>query len=104
RVEITRGEGGGGHSAKSATTRFCADESLGATMVFGRHRASEIDCAAGHVGVHVNAAGKDDHHRGIDRPAAVQGSSESTRIVDEEVFDFAIDAVGRVVDFSARNT
>ena len=73
-------------------------------MVFRRHRASEIDRTAGHVRMYVDAAGKNDHPRGIDRPTAVDRGSKSTRIVDEEVFDFPVDAIGRVIDFSARNT
>src|SRR4029079_19677599 len=87
-----------------AAPRFCADESLGAAMVFGSHGAREVNRAAGHVGVHVNASGKANHSRGIDRAAATRGGDESASIVDEEIFDLPVDAVGRIVDFAARNT
>ena len=92
------------HSAKPAAPRFCPDESLRATMVFRRHRASEVDGPAGHVRVYVNAAGKDNHPGGIDRPTAVHGGGESAPIVDEKVFDFAVDPVGGVIHFSARDS
>ena len=81
-----------------------ANERLRAAMVFRRHRAGEVDRAAGDVRVNIDAAGKDDHPRRIDRPAAVDRRDESARIVDAEVFDLAVDAVGRVVDFSARDS
>ena len=63
--------------------------------------AGEVERAAGDVRVDIDAAGKDDHAGRVDRAAAVDRRRRSCRIVDAEVLDDAVDAVGGVVDFSA---
>ena len=102
-IEIARGKRGGGHSAQTAPPRLGANECLGAAMILRRHRASEIDRAAGHMRVNVHAAGEDNHSGGINRPAPFDGRNELPLVVDAEILDDAVDLVGWVVDFSARD-
>jgi len=102
-VEVAGGERRGSHPAEAAAPRFGANEGLSAAMVFGRHRAGEIDRAAGDVGVNVDAAGEDDQAGSVDRAAGGDGAGEAAGVVDANVFDLAVDAVGRVIDFSASN-
>ncbi len=68
----------------------------------GDHGPGEIEGGPGHVRVDIDAAGKDDHPRGVDGPAAVDISTgNDAAIGDANVLDFAIDAVRGVVNFAA---
>ena len=69
-------------------------------VVLRRHRAGEVERPAGDVRVNVDAAGEDDHPRGVDGAAALDVGDDAA-VVDAEVLDDAVDAVGGVVDFSA---
>jgi hypothetical protein len=71
-------------------------------MVFGRHGPSKIDRSASHVRMHIDAAWKHNHARGVDRAAALNRVGDAA-LGDADVFDDAIQTVRGIVNFSARN-
>ena len=54
---------------------------------------AKLRAAAGDVRVNVDAAGEDDHARGVDRAAAVDVGDDPA-VGDADVLDLAVDAVG----------
>ena len=76
----------------------------GDALILGDEAAGEVERAAGHVRVHVHAA-REDHHAGrVDGAAGapVRVGHDTAVVVDADVLDDAFDAVGRIVDSSAR--
>ena len=72
--------------------------------VFGPEFAGDVDLRPGDVGVHVDAAGHDDHPGQIeaaDGRGRVGGRGDDLAALDPEVADFARDAVRGVVDGAA---
>jgi hypothetical protein len=73
--------------------------------VFFREQASrQVHAGAGDVCVDVNAAGHDDHAAGIDRPGVRGNVRHDAAIIDTDVPDAPVDAVGRIVNGAAGDT
>src|SRR5437667_7650841 len=94
-------EGSGGHATDSGAELRPAPELTRDALVLRDEPAGEVEGPAGNVGVDVDPAGKNDHAARIDCRTAV-GSSDDAAISDADVFDDAVDPVGRIVDPSAR--
>jgi hypothetical protein len=86
------------HSPEAAATGLGADEGLRSPMVLRRHGPREVDRSAGDMRVNIDAAGKNNQARRVDRAPAGNRGGETARIVDEQVADLAVDAVRGVVD------
>ncbi len=99
-VQIAGGKGGRRHPANTAASSLRANEGLRAAMVLGRHRAGEVDRTAGDVRVHVDTAGKDHHPGCIDR-SPLDCRRHKLAVGDEQILDFAVDAVGWIVNGTA---
>ncbi len=104
RIEVARRKGRGSHSAQAAASSLCANERLSSTMIFGSHRAGEVDGAARDVRVDIHATRKHDQARRVDRSSARHRRGEPAAVVDEKVLDDPVNTVGRVVDFSTSNS
>ena len=69
-----------------------------------RHEAArEVESSAGDVRVNIDAAGEDDHPGRVDRSTGAgigASAAHDASAVDANVLDDAVDAVGRIVDFS----
>ena len=74
----------------------------GDALVLGDQPAREVERAAGHVRVHVHAAGKNHHAGRVDGARLPSASGDDAAVGDADVLDDAVDAVGRIVDSSAR--
>jgi hypothetical protein len=66
-------------------------------LVLGDESAREVEGTAGHVGVHVHAAGKHQHAGRVDGAARAvvrcRAGRDAAVVVDVDVLDDAIDAV-----------
>jgi hypothetical protein len=80
-----------------------ADERRVAAVVFRDHGPGEVERRAGDVRVNVNAARKNDHARRIDGAIRLERRYDLA-IADVEVADDTVDAIGRVVNFAARDS
>ena len=69
-------------------------------MIFRRHGAGEVNGGARDVRMNIHAAGEYDHAGRVDGASALDiGDDPAVR--DADVLDYAVDAVGRIVDFAA---
>ena len=103
-VQITGGERGRRHAADAGAQLRRVHELPGDALIFRNEAAGEIERAAGHVRVNVHPTGEDHHAGRVDcaDAAAVRVGDDAAVVGDADVLHDAVDAVGRIVDFSAR--
>src|SRR3989442_1382567 len=92
-VEIAGRKGGRRRSPDAGAGVGGVHELARGALVLRRHRAGEVEGAAGNVRVDVNAAGEDDHTGGVDGAPAVNVGNDAA-IVHADVLDDAVDIVG----------
>ena len=76
------------------------------TLFFGTHLSRHIHFRSGNVAMHVDPPGHHNHSRCVDGlrwpRGTIGGCFNKTPLVDPEITDLSINAVGRIVDCSAR--
>ena len=105
-IQIAGRERRRGHAAHAGAAVWCVQKFPGDALVLGNEPAREVEGAAGDVRVDVDTAGEHDHAARIDGAIVLRTLrvSDDTAIGDADVFDDAVDAVGRVVDCPAADS
>ena len=79
-------------------------ELSGDALILGDEAAGEVERAPGHMRVNVHATWEDHHAGRVNRAdaAPVRVGHDTAVVGNADVLHDAFDAVGRIVDFSAR--